>query len=101
MGSEDQGLSQAAVVERLQTFLGDLLQLENPQHLTLETRLEDLGIQSIHFVDLIVAVEAEFSLAFAPATDFRAVVTLGDLARLVVAQLAASTKGPDDQAQPR
>jgi acyl carrier protein len=101
MGSEDQGLSQAAVVERLQTFLGDLLQLENPQCLTPETRLEDLGLQSIHFVDLIVAIEAEFSFAISPATDFRAVATLGDLARLVVAQSAASTKGPDDQAQPR
>jgi acyl carrier protein len=101
MGSEDQGLSQAAVVEKLQTFLGDLLQLENPQRLTPETRLEDLGLQSIHFVDLIVAIEAEFSFAISPATDFRAVATLGDLARLVVAQSAASTKGPDDQAQPR
>jgi acyl carrier protein len=94
MDHADQSLWPAAVVDRLQTFLGDLLQLENPQRLTLETRLEDLGIQSIHFVDLIVAVEAEFSFAFLPATDFRAVVTLADLAGLIVAQSAASAKKP-------
>lgn len=80
----------AEILSKLQEMLQEVLSLEGTEALRSEARLqEDLHLDSLATVDVIIAVEEGFGIKLRSDLDFLSEVqTVGDVADLVVAQLA-------------
>jgi len=68
---------QAAILQRLSKALPQGSQL------SLESRFDQIGVDSIDLVELLVVVDAEYGVRITQ-DDFAELVTLGDLTRLVL-----------------
>jgi acyl carrier protein len=83
---QNQTLSKEEVFENLQTLLRDILNPEDIESLTLDTRLqEDLGIKSLDTVEMIIVIEKAFSIRL-DSVDFTKVSTVEDLINLILEQ---------------
>lgn len=79
-------LSKEEVFENLRTLLRDILNPEDIESLTLDTRLqEDLGIKSLDTVEMIIVIEKAFSIRL-DSVDFTKVSTVEDLINLILEQ---------------
>ncbi len=75
---------QPKVLEEMKLIVQDLLLLEDATEITPEARLkEDLGIDSLGFVDFIVVVEERFSVSFPSTVNPADLLTLGDAVALI------------------
>ncbi|HWP45772.1 MAG TPA: acyl carrier protein [Candidatus Limnocylindrales bacterium] len=91
---QNQTLSKEEVFENLRTLLRDILNPEDIEFLTLDTRLqEDLGIKSLDTVEMIIVIEKAFSIRL-DSVDFTKVSTVEDLINLILEQ---SWNGRSDQ----
>lgn len=44
--------------------LGEIMQIENPEKLSVEKDLKDYGMDSLNAIELVVALEMEFGIEF-------------------------------------
>jgi acyl carrier protein len=80
-------LSKSDIIIKLRDLLQELLKLEDPNSISVETRLrEDLNIDSLGMVDMVILVEEAFNVQFRSA-NFSKVNTLGDVADLILDRL--------------
>lgn len=59
-----------------------------PTEVTAETKLDDLGVDSLDRVEVILALEAEFGVEI-PDEDFDRVLTVNDIEQLITGKLRA------------
>ena len=70
------------VFEKVQGILADQLDLD-ADDITMESSLtEDLGADSLDFVDIVMSLEDEFDAEF-PEEDMEGVKTIGDVVRYI------------------
>ena len=70
------------VFEKVQGILADQLDLD-ADDITMESSLtEDLGADSLDFVDIVMSLEDEFDAEF-PEEDMEGVKTVGDVGRYI------------------
>lgn len=70
------------VFEKVQGILADQLDLD-ADDITMESSLtEDLGADSLDFVDIVMSLEDEFDTEF-PEEDMEGVKTVGDVVRYI------------------
>ena len=70
------------VFEKVQGILADQLDLD-ADDVTMESSLtEDLGADSLDFVDIVMSLEDEFDAEF-PEEDMEGVKTVGDVVRYI------------------
>ncbi|MBS4785549.1 MAG: acyl carrier protein [Clostridiales bacterium] len=70
------------VFEKVQGILADQLDLD-ADDITMESSLtEDLGADSLDFVDIVMSLEDEFDAEF-PEEDMEGVKTVGDVVRYI------------------
>lgn len=70
------------IVDMVAEYLSDSLDMEK-ETITAETNIqEDLDIDSIDLVDLIMAIESEYSIEI-PDEDFEDLKTVGDVAEYI------------------
>jgi acyl carrier protein len=80
------------VLDKIKLIIEDLLQLEGSEEITESSRLkEDLGIDSLGFVDFIVVVEENFAVRFPSTVNPADLQTLGDAVKLIM-ELSAEQK---------
>ena len=73
------------VLDKMKLIIEDLLQLEGTEEITETSRLkEDLGIDSLGFVDFIVVVEENFAVRFPSTVNPADLQTLGDAVKLIM-----------------
>ncbi len=83
---QNQTLLKEEVFENLRTLLRNILNPEDMESLTLDTRLqEDLGIKSLDTVEMIIVIEKAFSIRL-DSVDFTKVSTVEDLVNLILDQ---------------
>jgi acyl carrier protein len=80
------------VLDKMKLIIEDFLQLEGSEEITESSRLkEDLGIDSLGFVDFIVVVEENFAVRFPSTVNPADLQTLDDAVRLIM-ELSAEQK---------
>lgn len=86
------GLTPESVLSKLQQLLQDVLNLESTDSLGRDARLrEDLNVDSLAFVDLVMALEEGFGLKIGTDSDLiKQVHTVGDLADMILSMSDAS-----------
>jgi len=74
--------------ERIRAILVKNYKL-NPEQLTPEARLEELGVDSLAMAELMFSIEDEFGLVL--ASDTRPIATFGDVVHLIDELIAAKS----------
>ncbi len=75
------------VLTRLKTLIADQLGIEQ-ESITLETNFQDdLGVDSLDFVELTMAMEEEFDLEEMGEEDLAKIFTVGDLLQYIQQKL--------------
>jgi acyl carrier protein len=83
---QNQTLSKEEILENLRTLLRDILNPEDIEAITPDTRLqEDLGIKSLDTVEMIIIIEKAFSIRL-DSVDFTKISTIGDLSKVILEQ---------------
>jgi len=74
--------------ERIRAILVKNYKL-NPEHLTPDARLEELGVDSLAMAELLFSIEDEFGLVLASETT--PIATFGDVVQLIDELIAAKS----------
>ena len=71
--------------EKLQTIIGEVLNIE-PDEITMEsTFVDDLGADSLDLFELVMAFEEEYGIEI-PSEDLEKLATVGDVVEYIKAQ---------------
>lgn len=81
--------TQAEVTEKVRALIGEMSPLGGRQASSEQRLIEDLGYDSVSFLELALALESEFELFTIDEEQAANLVTVGDIEDLMT-QLAAS-----------
>lgn len=81
--------SQAEITEKVRNLIGEMCPLGAREARSEQRLVEDLGYDSVSFLELALALESEFELFTIDEEQAASLVTVGDIETLMT-QLAAS-----------
>lgn len=81
--------TQAEITEKVRTLIGEMSPLGAREASSEQRLVEDLGYDSVSFLELALALESEFELFTIDEEQAASLVTVGDIETLMT-QLAAS-----------
>jgi acyl carrier protein len=81
-------ITEAEVVEKVRTLIGEMSPLGAREARSEQRLIEDLGYDSVSFLELALALESEFELFTIDEEQAASLVTVGDIETLMT-QLAA------------
>lgn len=81
-------ITEAEVVEKVRTLIGEMSPLGAREARSEQRLIEDLGYDSVSFLELALALESEFELFTIDEEQAASLITVGDIETLMT-QLAA------------